>query len=525
MITNSTPRPRALALPMCLVAVTGLLVTGCQRQVQTTTPTAPPTEEAKRLAPSAQPVPYSTTRPAPRSSEPQPPQPQASSARQPGGARSSTASAGGAGGIGAANSGASGNATSAASSTAEAARRKTASAAKSAQPSAAPQTSTSRDTRAAHTTPPSPTAPPFEEAGSKPPKMVPPSAADDPLARLERDPRTDHGSSASASVAERRQAKDLTDPTLPDLPSQPRQTELVSPTTRLVALRGAWVQSHSDPAADYSLGGYSERILVFKDPHPSLQVVSAFGSDHATRVSETLVYELTEDGRIKISRPPSADGSAALLPAGASHHAQGVVALAWSVDGQQLRLGPKTFDRMELQDARRFLAGGPLNRSDRPGAAAPRSSLLPAQGDHLAVILLASPGASSEIWRTACTTLRNELLQLGPTRQACVRGASTTESVRWSAGPSPDVAIAIALSESAGSPPTTPVQIQRALSALSPRPDAILLLVDQRNDIKDFAAVLRDRASGIPCHVVCVQPADVDAWRQAMPTASVRTVR
>jgi hypothetical protein len=357
-----------------------------------------------------------------------------------------------------------------------------------------------------------------------PTQDVPPTAEADPLAWLGIDSEPVDVVLEDAPSESARPSKDLTDPTLPELRTQAQSEAMVNPAMRLAALRGAWVQTGSDFGADYSFGGYACRVLLLRDSDATLQVVSGFGRDLATRMSETLTFELTTDGLIKISRPAGADPNLALLPTGASRPSQGTATLRLKTEGDRLQLGDKTYDRMDPSAARRFLAGGPLLRQPPPGATPTKDPIVPATGSHLAILLLPSPQSSSRVWQAACAALRDELMRLPPSRQVCILGAGNPPPIRWIGASSPAAASTIALSESASGRSGGATQFHQSVKGLAPPPDAILVVTDQSSEIREVADMLDGLSQGIPRHIVCVRSEDIDRWARAVPSANVRGI-
>ncbi len=152
------------------------------------------------------------------------------------------------------------------------------------------------------------------------------------------------------------------EPPIPVFPAPPTAASAQTPHATTPVVIGVWMQVGVENAADFAPGGYTQRVLVFRPDEGILQITQVFACGVLPMRAGKLSMNRPTDGVLRVERLPSGDDPFSDLPECASPAVQRAVSLSFQRDGDTLRLGDKTYRRLDGAEAQAVLSGRRLQR-------------------------------------------------------------------------------------------------------------------------------------------------------------------
>lgn len=112
-------------------------------------------------------------------------------------------------------------------------------------------------------------------------------------------------------------------------------------------------------AADFALGGYSQRYLMFNEGQGEMRVYCGFGDSAKQRIAIRYRFISKGDGLMSIEPAPGAAAALELIPTGATPPTSLTANVTWTLtpDGARMILSGKNYVRVSDSEGRAFATG------------------------------------------------------------------------------------------------------------------------------------------------------------------------
>ena len=326
-----------------------------------------------------------------------------------------------------------------------------------------------------------------------------------PLAWLgDPEPNTQNSGSNSESDKPTNPAIPKVDETLPTLVDEPG---VVTDTTKPAQfnLRGAWKQIDSKQinTADFAMGGYQARYLLFNDSNVTLTVYCGYGQNLSQRVALTFSFTSLPNSRLEIATTADMPNKLELLPPGATQPAVKSQILIWNVNGDVMTLGDRHYERITSAEAVAFATGQLANKATHKTVAALLLGA-PWTSPNTLIIFDGDKIPNPAAWDNANTVLRTNLKDGNQGQMVCVVSAATRLPIQWSLSGSSTSMTQAALAASSNSLPMDLDLFNKVLRGLSHKPTHIILFTLGGFEPSAMIKTLTD--NGISCRVDVVLP-------------------
>ena len=336
-----------------------------------------------------------------------------------------------------------------------------------------------------------------------------------PLAWLgEPDPSTQNSGSNSESDKPTSPAIPKVDETLPTLVDEPG---VVTDTSKPAQfnLRGAWKQIDSKQinTADFAMGGYQARYLLFNDSNVTLTVYCGYGQNLSQRVALTFSFTSLPNSRLEIATTADMPNKLELLPPGATQPAVKSQILIWNVNGDVMTLGDRHYQRIASAEAVAFATGQIANKAT-PKTDAALLLGAPWTSPNTLIIFDGDKIPNPAAWDNANTLLRANLKDGNQGQMVCVVSAATRLPIQWALSGSSTSMTQAALAASSNSLPMDLDLLNKVLRGLSHKPTHIILFTLGGFEPSVITKTLTDNEISCRVDVVLPKGTSTQMWSQ-----------
>jgi len=306
-------------------------------------------------------------------------------------------------------------------------------------------------------------------------------------------------------------------PTEAPLPNSKPIKEDGSAAILVLPFRGCWRQVDCDAmnAADFALGGYSQRYLMFNEGQGEMRVYCGFGESAKQRIAIRYRFISKGDGLMSIEPAPGAAAALELIPTGATPPTSLTANVTWTLapDGARMMLSGKNYVRVSDSEGRAFATGEKI--SSMPVAAAKSTTTLFAlpwiEGDTLMIF---DSGQSAESRSNALSALRNAFREQLQGRRAILISLNSDLPLNWAAAGTALLMKQVATAESSVSQPLTTSRLSDLFRNVPSIPTRVLVISGSGFSPNEIADLMKKRTWTCPVDVVVTSSAVADEWRK-----------
>ena len=306
-------------------------------------------------------------------------------------------------------------------------------------------------------------------------------------------------------------------PTEAPLPNSKPIKEDSSAAILVLPFRGCWRQVDCDEmnSADFALGGYSQRYLMFNEGQGEMRVYCGFGESAKQRIAIRYRFISKGDGLMSIEPAPGAAAALELIPTGATPPTSLTANVTWTLtpDGARMMLSGKNYVRVSDSEGRAFATGEKI--SNMPVAAAKSTTTLFAlpwiEGDTLIIF---DSGQSAESRSNALSALRNAFREQLQGRRAILISLNSDLPLNWAAAGTSLLMKQVATAESSAAQPLTTSRLSDLFRNVPSIPTRILVISGSGFSPSDIADLMKKRTWTCPVDVVVTGSANADDWQK-----------
>ena len=306
-------------------------------------------------------------------------------------------------------------------------------------------------------------------------------------------------------------------PTEAPLPNSKPIKEDSSAAILVLPFRGCWRQVDCDEmnSADFALGGYSQRYLMFNEGQGEMRVYCGFGESAKQRIAIRYRFISKGDGLMSIEPAPGAAAALELIPTGATPPTSLTANVTWTLtpDGARMMLSGKNYVRVSDSEGRAFATGEKI--SNMPVAAAKSTTTLFAlpwiEGDTLIIF---DAGQSAESRSNALSALRNAFREQLQGRRAILISLNSDLPLNWAAAGTSLLMKQVATAESSAAQPLTTSRLSDLFRNVPSIPTRILVISGSGFSPSDIADLMKKRTWTCPVDVVVTGSANADDWQK-----------
>jgi hypothetical protein len=306
-------------------------------------------------------------------------------------------------------------------------------------------------------------------------------------------------------------------PTEAPLPNSKPIKEDGSAAILVLPFRGCWRQVDCDEmnSADFAIGGYSQRYLMFNEGQGEMRVYCGFGESAKQRIAIRYRFISKGDGLMSIEPAPGASAALELIPTGATPPISLTANVTWTLapDGARMMLSGKNYVRVSDSEGRAFATGEKI--SSMPVAAAKSTTTLFAlpwiEGDTLIIF---DSGQSAESRSNALNALRNAFREQLQGRRAILISLNSDLPLNWAAVGTSLLMKQVATAESSAAQPLTTSRLSDLFRNVPSIPTRILVISGSGFGPNDIADLMKKRTWTCPVDVVVTGNAMADEWRK-----------
>ena len=306
-------------------------------------------------------------------------------------------------------------------------------------------------------------------------------------------------------------------PTEAPLPNSKPIKEDGGAAVLVLPFRGCWRQVDCDAmnAADFALGGYSQRYLMFNEGQGEMRVYCGFGELAKQRIAIRYRFISKGDGLMSIEPAPGAAAALELIPTGATPPTSLTANVTWTLtpDGARMMLSGKNYVRVSDREGRAFATGEKI--SNMPVAAAKSTPTLFAlpwiEGDTLIIL---DSGQSAESRSNALSALRNAFREQLQGRRAILISLNSDLPLNWAAAGTALLMKQVATAESSAAQPLTISRLLDLCQNVPSIPTRILVISGSGFGPNEIADLMKKRTWTCPVDMVVTGSAVADEWRK-----------
>lgn len=304
-------------------------------------------------------------------------------------------------------------------------------------------------------------------------------------------------------------------PTEAPLPNSKPSKDTDAGAAKLVLpFRGCWRQVDCDAmnAADFALGGYSQRYLMFNEGQGEMRVYCGFGDSAKQRIAIRYRFISKGDGLMTIEPAPGAADALELIPAGATPPTSMNANVTWTLtpDGAGMKLSGKNYVRVSDREGRAFATGGKVS-SMPPKLSTPILFALPwIEGDTLIIF---DSGLPAESGSNALSALRNSFREQSQGRRAILLSPNSTLPLTWESAGTATLMKQVATAESSAAQPLTTSRLSDLFRNVPSIPTRIFVISGSGFLPNDIADLMKKRNWTCPVDVETTGSATKDEWR------------
>ncbi len=304
-------------------------------------------------------------------------------------------------------------------------------------------------------------------------------------------------------------------PTEAPLPNSKPSKETDAGAVKLVLpFRGCWRQVDCDAmnAADFALGGYSQRYLIFNEGQGEMRVYCGFGDSAKQRIAIRYRFISKGDGLMTIEPAQGAADALELIPAGATPPTSMTANVTWTLtpDGAGMKLSGKNYVRVSDGEGRAFSTGEKVTIMPPKLSTPTLFALSWIEGDTL-IIFDSSLDAESR--SNSLSELRNSFREQAQGRRAILLSPNSTLPLTWEKAGTATLMKQVATAESSGSTPLTTSRLGDFFRSVPSTPMRILIIAKGSLRPSDIADLMEKRTWTCPVDVAANGSATKDEWR------------
>ena len=285
----------------------------------------------------------------------------------------------------------------------------------------------------------------------------------------------------------------------------------------VLPFRGCWRQIDCNlfNTADFSLGGYSQRYLIFNEGQGEMRVYCGFGESAKQRIAIRYRFISKGDGLLSIEPASSAAAALELIPNGASPPTSLTATVRWSLspDGTVMVLSGKQYRRVSGSEGQAFATGEKM--TNMPVAAAkstPTLFALPWIGGDTLIIF--DSGQSAESRSNALSALRTAFREQLQGRRALLISLNSELPLTWAASGTALLMKQVATAESSAAQPLTTSHLSDLFRNVPSPPARILIIIGGSLRPSDITDLMQKCTWTCPVDVVVAGSALSDEWRK-----------
>ena len=285
----------------------------------------------------------------------------------------------------------------------------------------------------------------------------------------------------------------------------------------VLPFRGCWRQIDCNlfNTADFSLGGYSQRYLIFNEGQGEMRVYCGFGESAKQRIAIRYRFISKGDGLLSIEPASSAAAALELIPNGASPPTSLTATVRWSLspDGTVMVLSGKQYRRVSGSEGQAFATGEKM--TNMPVAAAkstPTLFALPWIGGDTLIIF--DSGQSAESRSNALSALRTAFREQLQGRRALLISLNSELPLTWAAAGTSLLMKQVATAESSAAQPLTTSHLSDLFRNVPSPPARILIIIGGSLRPSDITDLMQKCTWTCPVDVVVAGSAVSDEWRK-----------